>query len=152
MSNEDFNGFMPTPLELIANGLVLDHKAEYQSKMMRKFNAPAMLNVFFINVAGATTEKRVFADPNEAIAALVTAGKTGKVYVNGEYMAVKTAAKLDLKAFSRKQPGRSPGRPMFMTESHAEKATDALNRKSAPETKAKKAPANATPNQDRPLF
>jgi hypothetical protein len=152
MTEENFNGYMPTPLELTVNGLVLDHKAEYQSKMMKKYNAPAMLNVFFINVAPAVTDKRVFADPNEAISALAAAGQVGKVYVNGEYMTIKAAAKLDLKAFSRKQPGRSPGRPMFMTESHAEKATEALNRKSAPETKAAKAAPNATPNKDRPLF
>lgn len=140
--------FIPTPVESIANGFVLTHKAEYQSKMMQKFSAPALKDVFFINAAPATTEKRVFTTPNEAVAALHSNGQKGKVYCNGEYMTVAAASKLDLQCFSSKQEGRAPGRLQLMTEAHVAKVTAP---KAEATTKAA-TPVDNTPNNEKPLF
>jgi hypothetical protein len=140
--------FIKTPAELLANGFVLSHKAEYQTKMMQKFNAPPMKDVFFINVAGKTTPKRVFSSPNEAIGALVAEGLKGRVYCNGEYMSVAAAGKLDLHCFSNKTDGRAPGRPQIMTEERALK----LNTPAASTSSSTATPVDNTPNDKRPLF
>ena len=147
INDPEFKGLMPTPVELIANGFVVSHKPEYRSAMMKKFNAPAM-NVFFINAASAKPTTRVFDTPNEAVAAIHGSGEKGRIYANGEYLTVAAASKLDLQCFSRKQPGKTPGRPSLFTEEYVAKKNAAK-----PEATSKAAvELDTTPNEDKPLF